>query len=176
MKKSLFLIGLILTFVFVNTLLAQTGSQPNVKMQMDAKKLIVVEKIVDGKKVKSESFEPAKEVFPGDIVQYDLTYWNEGTDSARDLKILGPIPQNTFYLADTATPLPNAEIKYSINGGKTFALPPIKYKVKEKDEKGIEKEVERIATPDMYTHIQWNLKKPFAPKEKLTVSYRVKVK
>jgi hypothetical protein len=181
---------------------------------------------------------------PGDILQYDLRYWNEGDGFADGLSLEGRIPYSTFYLKDTVTPIENAELKYSIdrffkitqqsladmekdipkeiikkleglkdreyenekefeaviietigeeetekyrffilnnsvndNKPKTYNLPPIRYKVKEVDEEtGEEKEVEKIATPDMYTSIQWNLKDKFQPKEEVSISYRVKIK
>ena len=243
MKK---LIILVISFIIISYVMAfsQPLAKPDVKMKMTAKKVAIIEQIVDGRKEKKETFGPAEKAFPGDIVEYDLTYWNEGDGAANNLSIIGPIPYNTMYVGNTATKLKDAELKYSIdrffkiteesfakfadhnvskeivdklrglkdreyesedefektlneligekeatlykpiilsysedkNKPKTYKLPPIKYIVKETDEKGVEKEVEKIATPDMYTSIQWVLQRAFNAGEKLTLSYRVKIK
>lgn len=174
MKKLTLMVTTILLLSF-SIAFSQPLAQPDVKVEMMAKKVISTEKVVDGKQVIEESFETAEGAFPGDIIQYDMVYRNEGDGEAKALQLLGRIPEDTFYLGDTVTILADAEIKYSIDKGGSFHLPPLKYTVVEKDENGIEKEVEKIATPDMYTHIQWNLNRPLMPEEELTVSYRVKI-
>jgi uncharacterized repeat protein (TIGR01451 family) len=242
MKKLIFITMMLIVMYSVS--LAQPLAEPDVKMEMEAKKVIIEEKVVDDEKVKDETFVPAEEAFPNDIVQYELRYWNEGDGAANNLSIVGPIPYNTVYIPQSAVETENTEIKFSIDrffkiteetisklkeqalpnsvinpleglkdreydsekafvdvlkatleeemvtqykdlilnysvdksNPKTYHTPPIKYTVKEVDENGVEKEVEKIATPDMYTSIQWNLQDEFKPAEELTLSYRVTIR
>jgi hypothetical protein len=67
-------------------------------------------------------------------------------------------------------------IKYSIDNGKAYQVPPIEYTVMEENEAGKLVEVKKIATPDMYTHIQWMFLKPLYPAEDVTLKYRVQMK
>jgi uncharacterized repeat protein (TIGR01451 family) len=113
---------------------------------------------------------PARSVSPGDVVEYVLTYTNQGDEAATDANIDDAIPKGTTYLASTATG-DGAQITFSSDGGKTFA-PPVKLTYELRLPSGaVEK---RIATPAEYTHVRWTLKRvPAGATGK--VAFRVKV-
>jgi len=127
----------------------------------------LVEKNEAGEEVLSET----AQVKPGQTIEYALVYANVSTADLTDVNILGPIPEGTMYLAGTAMTIKDLVPLFSIDGGVVFKTEPLSYMVKQADGS----EIERIATPDMYTHIRWNLAN-FAAQQKLTLRYRVKVK
>ncbi|HOL49199.1 MAG TPA: hypothetical protein PLW07_01335, partial [bacterium] len=85
--------------------------------------------------------------------------------------IVNPIPNGTTYILNSASGK-DTEISFSIDGGKYFQKPPVKYLVKKPDGSTEEK----IATPEMYTHIMWTIKKPIPAGASGEVSFSVKVK
>jgi uncharacterized repeat protein (TIGR01451 family) len=114
---------------------------------------------------------PAASVSPGDVVEYVLTYRNEGDQPATDAHIDDPIPKGTVYLANSAAG-EGAEITFSSDGGRTFA-PAVKLTYEYRLPSGaVEK---RVATPAEYTHVRWTLKQ-VAPGATGKVSFRVRVK
>jgi len=114
---------------------------------------------------------PAQSVSPGDVVEYVLTYANQGDAPATDANIDDAIPKGTTYLANTASG-EGAEITFSSDGGKTFA-PAVKLTYEFRLPSGaVEK---RVATPAEYTHVRWTLKS-VPPGATGKVAFRVKVK
>ena len=114
---------------------------------------------------------PAASVSPGDVVEYVLTYANQGDAPALDANVDDAIPKGTTYLAGTATG-EGAAVTFSSDGGKTFA-PAVKLTYEFRLPSGaVEK---RIATPDEYTHVRWTLKS-VPPGATGKVAFRVKVK
>lgn len=113
---------------------------------------------------------PAKDVHPGEVVQYVLRYVNRGDEAARDAVIGDPIPPGTTYLAGSASG-EGAEITFSSDGGKTFASAVrLTYEIKTPSG-AVEK---RIATPGDYTHVRWTLKS-VEPGAGGTVFFKVRV-
>jgi uncharacterized repeat protein (TIGR01451 family) len=114
---------------------------------------------------------PADAVSPGDVVEYVLTYANQGDEPATDANIDDAIPRGTVYLAGTATG-EGAEITFSSDGGRTFA-PAVKLTYEFRLPSGaVEK---RVATPAEYTHVRFTLRK-VAPGATGKVAFRVKVR
>lgn len=114
---------------------------------------------------------PAQTVSPGDVVEYVLTYRNEGDAPAADAAIEDPIPKGTVYLANSAAG-EGAEVTFSSDGGRTFA-PAVKLTYEFRLPSGaVEK---RVATPAEYTHVRWTLKQ-VPPGAAGKVSFRVRVK
>ncbi len=107
-----------------------------------------------------------KEVKPEDIIEYQIVVYNPTEKRFKNVFIKSPIPKGTEFIENSESP----GALFSIDNGKTYEKPPVKYKVKENG-----KVVEKIATPDMYTHIGWNIKE-IKPKEKIKLFYWVKVK
>jgi len=120
--------------------------------------------------VRTTRMVPAHSAAPGDLVEYTLTYVNQGDEPATDAVIDDPIPRGSTYVANSATG-EGAEITFSTDGGKTFA-PAVKLTYEMKLPSGaVEK---RVATPAEYTHVRWKLKRvPAGGSGK--VAFRVKL-
>jgi uncharacterized repeat protein (TIGR01451 family) len=115
-------------------------------------------------------WQEVKDVKPGDILKYTITYRNVGTVEARDGRVVDPVPKETSYVSGSAEGK-DAAITFSLDG-KTFQEPPLlKYKVRQADGTAVEYE----ATPEMYTHIQWKLLKPVPPGGTGSMSFKAKV-
>ena len=126
----------------------------------------LVKTIKENNKIKEILKPLPKEVFPGNIIEYHIIVKNTSNETIKNVKIIGKIPKGTLYIENSATDSP----QFSIDGGKTFYKPPVKYI---KIENG--KKVEKIATPDMYTNLLWTVKQ-IQPNKKIIFKYRVKVK
>jgi uncharacterized repeat protein (TIGR01451 family) len=131
---------------------------------MSARKIVLDEK-------NREIAVPAETVYPRDTVQYTLKYRNAGTAAASGVSLVGPIPAGTVYLDKSATDVDGVRPLYSIDGGKSYREAPVTYVVV--DENGNEQE--RIATPDMITHVKWMMGGILDVDQEVSVSYRVEV-
>ncbi len=120
--------------------------------------------------VRATKLVPADAVSPGDVVEYVLTYANQGDAPATNANIDDAIPKGTTYVANSAAG-EGAEIAFSADGGRTFA-PAVKLTYEYRLPSGaVEK---RVATPAEYTHVRWTLKQvPVGATGK--VSFRVRV-
>jgi uncharacterized repeat protein (TIGR01451 family) len=130
-----------------------------------------IEAVLTSKKVtigadKKEVLIEAKNVKPGEIIEYQATYTNKSKAAISKLTPNLPIPEGTEYLAGTAKP---ALIKATLGDGKFEAI-PLKIKVKLPDGKEVEQEVPAAR----YKALQWSLGELPAGKS-LTVSARVRV-
>lgn len=76
----------------------------------------------DGKEV----LKVADRATPGEVIQYDAIYKNQGKDGVRNLVPTLPIPPGLEYIPDSAKPAPT---KASLDG-KTFEPLPLKRQVK----------------------------------------------
>ncbi len=75
----------------------------------------------DGKEVVDE----AEQASPGNIVEYRLTYTNNGDQPLSGLVITGPVPANTVYLKDSAATQVSADFTLSIDNGDSFQPAPV---------------------------------------------------
>ncbi len=118
-----------------------------------------------------ETFLPAAEARPQDVIEYRLKYANKGEEVVSKLSITDPVPSGARYVAKTARAPKSATVKFSVDGAKTFHVWPVR--VKQTDANG--KEIWVDATPDMITHIRWTLSGDLAPKDEIAFSYRAEV-
>ena len=162
---SLLLWVVLLLFYFFGT--ASAADQPKIALSTTAEKEVNVEK--NGKPVVERI--PLEIASPGDTVIYTITYRNEGETAARDILINDPIPRGTVYVLNSAEGK-DTDITFSIDGGRTYRKPPIKYMVKKAD--GTQEEIE--APAEVYTHIQWVVNKAVLPGQSGQVSFKVSVK
>jgi uncharacterized repeat protein (TIGR01451 family) len=93
---------------------AQQQANPLVT-QLEARKVV---RAADGK----ETFAPAENAKPGDVIEYVATYRNTGKQPLRELEATLPIPQNTEFVPGSAHP---ADAKASADA-RTFAAMPLK--------------------------------------------------
>ncbi|MFA6617547.1 MAG: hypothetical protein WCT23_00560 [Candidatus Neomarinimicrobiota bacterium] len=108
---------------------------------------------------------------PGDVIKYTLWAQNVGTGVMTEPVITNPIPDNVVYKANSAKGR-QTKIVFSIDGGKTYQSWPPQYKVKDKNGKTVVK----AATPEMITHVQWQLARSLNPKESKKLEFEVTVK
>ncbi len=99
-----------------------------------------------------ESLKAATDVEPDQLVEYQLTYVNKGASNINGLSVVGPVPEGTSYVSDTANADVAASLLVSIDGGKTFESEP----VVRTETKSSGEVVEKIIPPAEYTHIKWN--------------------
>jgi uncharacterized repeat protein (TIGR01451 family) len=118
-----------------------------------------------------EIFLPADEANPSDIIEYRLTYANDGDAALRNVSVTDPVPFGTEYVVETAT-AEGVVVAFSIDNGKTYHSWPVR--VKTTDENGNEVTVD--ATPDMVTHIRWTIDGELLPESEITFSYRARIK
>ena len=161
----LFLCVVLLLFYLSGT--ASAADQPKIALSTSAEKEVNVEK--NGKLFVERI--PLEIANPGDTVIYTITYRNEGETAARDILINDPISKGTVYTIGSAEGK-DAEITFSIDDGRTYSKPPIKYIVKKAD--GTQEETE--APAEVYTHIKWVINKAVLPGQSGQVSFRVIVK
>ncbi|MEQ3724905.1 hypothetical protein [Alcanivorax sp.] len=121
----------------------------------------------DGKEVVEE----AEQASPGDIVEYRLTYTNNGDQPLSGLIITGPIPANTVYLENSAATQVNADFTVSIDNGDSFQAEPITKTIT--GENGQSKNVE--VSPSDYTQVRWQPKGSLQPDQVQEYRYRVTV-
>lgn len=135
-----------LMIVLILLLSGEVFAKALVSISMKAEKEVVVDKVkqkVDATTVNS-----------GEVIFYTLNYVNSGDDAATDTVLDDPIPQGTVYIDGSAFGK-DADITFSIDGGKTFKKPTLlNYEMKTPDGK-TEK---RVVSPDKYTHIRWTVK------------------
>ena len=105
---------------------------------------------------------------PGDVIRYTLTYNHIGDEPATSVVIINPIPESTFYIADSAGG-EDMEISFSIDGGKAYG--------KAKELKVIGPGgVSRLALPAEYTHVRWELLRELEKGESGIVFFKVRIK
>lgn len=144
-----------------NALIAQAQ---NVELVTKAEREVdVLEKGITIKKLA-----PPQKMVPGDEVIYTVTYTNKTAKPAENITVTNPVPKHTRY-RDGSAAGDNAEITFSVDGGKTFSTPD-KLTVAAKDKGG--KDSVRPASGADYTHIRWVVKQNMAPGQSGTVRFR----
>jgi uncharacterized repeat protein (TIGR01451 family) len=140
MKKfiPLLLVPIVLLFS------VQVFAEALISVSMKAEKEVTVNKVI--KRV------AADKVNPGDVIFYTINYVNSGDKEATNSFLDDPIPKGSVYIPGSAFG-DNAEITFSIDGGKTFKKPSLltyEVKVNGKMEK-------KTASPEQYTHVRWTV-------------------
>jgi len=151
--------------VALSVVSASALAGPNLAGTMEAHKIVM------GKENR-EIAVSAEKVYPQDKIEYTLRYKNVGDAPASGVSLVGPIPTGTVYLQNSATESESMHTRYSIDGGKSFHAAPVMYVVV--NDQGVEEQ--RIATPDMYTHVMWDVASVLEVGRAVRVSYRVQVK
>jgi len=108
---------------------------------------------------------------PGDVIRYTIIATNTGDGILTSPLITDPLPQGVAYLPNTADGL-NTVITYSVNNGQLFQAWPPTYRVL--NENG--EYEEKLASPDMVTHVRWELTRSLEPNESHQMGFEVIVK
>ncbi len=157
-----------IVLVAASAAMAQAGPKPELVLELSAEKEVIV---VDKDGTKRTEWQGVDETDPGDVLRYTISYTNRGDTDAVSAEIVDPVPRGTSYIGGSALG-ENAEITFSLDG-KEFRTPPmLRYRVRLDDGT----EAEYRATPEMYTHIKWKLKKPVPPGGSGLLSFKVRVK
>lgn len=111
---------------------------------------------------------PATRVVPGTEVIYTITAKNSGAETAQNVVVTNPIPEQTVYIAGSAAG-PGTDITFSVDNGKTFHRSG-ELMVQNASGKP------RRANAEDYTHVRWLLRFQLEPSDEAPVWYRVRVK
>ena len=159
--RKLSVIFLALVFVFGVAAYAQNA--PKLELKIAEKKM----NMSQAEKMGTEAIAYK----PGDVIKYTVWAQNVGTGTMTEPVITDPIPAGVTFKPHSAKGK-QADVGYSIDGGKSYQTWPPKYKVKDKNGRTVSK----AASPDMITHLRWELKKSLAPKESKQLEFEVTVK
>ena len=119
-------------------------AQPELQMKMVTEKEITV--IEKGRKVVKRV--PAQSTASGEVLIYTLNYKNVGNEKATTVNVENPLPNGTRYLANSATGA-QAQVHFSVDGGKTYAKP---------EKLAVRKDGKKVrAEAFEYTNIRWML-------------------
>lgn len=120
---------------------------------------------------KSELLTTATKATLGDILEYKLSYSNTGKSSLSGIVVQGPIPSGTTYIVNSAHTAVQAQLEVTIDGGKTWATPPLF-----RDVKNADGSVTKMQIPDSeYTAIRWQVGSPLEAGKNMDFIYRIKV-
>ncbi len=156
----------LLTLVAMLPASGQTGVHGVAGVAVKAVAEIEVKSVQDGRDV--VKLAPAERVVPGDQVIYTLEIRNTGVAAVHAPSISYRIPAHMVYVADSATG-PGAEVRYSIDGGRTFDRPENLQSV------DVEGHVQP-AKPMEYTDIRWQLKNTLKSNSVAYARFRAVVK
>ena len=112
-----------------------------------------------------------KELMPGDVVRYRLTFTNVTPHAVKSVVFDNPLPSGLRYQAGTAASDRQQQvvIQYSIDGGKSYsAQPMIEIEVDGK-------RVQRPAPADTYTHIRWSVQGSVLPGAVVHAEFRAQL-
>jgi len=118
----------------------------------------------------NEQLEPAGEIKPGGIIEYDIDYRNASEDPLDNFIVLGDVPDRTSYLSVTAVEGFESELEVHVPGIGWSLEPVVRYV---QDETGA-----LVATPvepEEYDALRWRMPNALAPGEEISVSYRIRV-
>lgn len=154
-----------LTWILLSSFIITFAIAGHATSQGDVTAKLAIFKVLarpDGKDV----LEPTEHVKPGDVVEYQATYENQGKQPVKAIMATLPIPEGMTYRPLTATP---AAVSASADG-KTFAPVPLQREVRLPDGR-----VEKRDVPySEYRFLRWELEQIAAGKQK-TVQARVLV-
>jgi len=110
---------------------------------------------------------PATKVIPGTEVIYTITVSNLGDESADNVVVTDPIPENTTYVDRSAFGA-GTKITFSVDGGNSYDHAD---KLKVKNTAGNL----RAAIASDYTHIRWELNFTLKPKDVAPVWFKARL-
>ncbi len=115
---------------------------------------------------------PAREVEPGQVLEYRITYRNVSSKPLKKLVVTGPVPAATEFVPGSPRTRVAAELQASIDQGKSYATPPLYRWVMTPEGRRVREEV----PPQEYTHVRWQAQGMFPGFGVQEYRYRVRVK
>lgn len=113
---------------------------------------------------------PVTEARPGDVLEYEMVYHNTGTKPLTGVVVMGPVPDHTEFVPNSALPVPGAVLEVSLDDGKNWQAEPV---LREVVENGVARKVPVPATE--YTALRWVEAGALEPGMIKTYRYRVRV-
>ncbi len=107
---------------------------------------------------------------PGDEIRYRLVFTNVTAGPVKNIQFVDPIPGGMVYVLGSATSDARVRAEYSIDGGKSYAAPPLISVVEDG------KQVQKPASAEQYTHVRWTVVGSLARGAQVTVEFRGRVK
>lgn len=121
----------------------------------------------------NEKITKTDQVEPGQVMEFELVFTNNGDTSVSGIQVVDPIPENTLFIGESHSSDVQANFEVSIDGGQTFESEPVVRIETQAD--GSQKEV--VIPPSQYTHVRWLAEDALASKGgKQRFTYRVSVK
>jgi uncharacterized repeat protein (TIGR01451 family) len=157
----------------VGSAIAQnTQKQPQVKLQLDAEKLVVTKDAQGKQNKKWETLKGRAVVLPGDSLRYTISGKNISDKPVKGLVIDQTIPKGMMYVLKSANTINNvAKITFRVDNESNFVENPT---VKVTGSNG---KVETQSAPAIkYTHIRFTLNNPVAPNTTIKGTYEVRVR
>ncbi len=99
----------------------------------------------------SEDITAAEEAEPGQVMEFQIVFTNNGDSGVNGIQVVDPIPENTKFISDSHSSDVSALFEVSIDGGETFETEPVRRIETQAD--GTQQEVTIAA--DQYTHVRW---------------------
>jgi len=149
---------LLATFLAASLALAQEKGHLNVKTVVQKEEMTVSE---SGER-ETRLVEPDT-VVPGDSVIYTITFANISDESAENVVITNPVPENLTYIEGSAFG-PGTVIEFSVDGGETYGA---KDELTVPDNGGT-----RTAKVEDYTHLRWVMQNDLAAGSQGVASFR----
>ena len=119
-----------------------------------------------------ETIKQTRTAEPGQVMEYRLSFSNNGEDAVKGLKIVDPIPSQTTFIPQSDSTDVTADFEVSIDGGKTFETEPV-LRIETRADGS---QIEITIPPEQYTHLRWNAKDTLNSGGEMQVySYRVRV-
>jgi len=129
--------------------------------------LVTVDKNGEEKVTKTDQVEP------GQVMEFELVFTNNGETSVSGIQVVDPIPENTLFIGESHNSDVQANFEVSIDGGQSFEAEPVIRIETQLD--GTQKEV--VIPAEQYTHVRWLAKDALPSKGgKHRFTYRVSVK
>ena len=147
---------------------ALTKEMPDLDLKLRVEKKVVLSNAAGEARTE---WREVRNLKPGDMLKYTITYTNTSSTEARDAVIVDSVPFRSEYVNSSAAGK-NTEISFSLDG-KEFRPPALlTYKATAPGTP----EQEFMATPEMYTHIRWQITKPVPTGATGKVSFKVILK
>ena len=141
--------------------LAQEAAQNPIEIRTE----IFLVSVVQG----TEQLRPATTARPGQVVEYRITAMNRSEETLPEgiVEIIGPVPEGTSYVPNSATPTSERVLtEYSAPGSEGYSEEPVLLGNGEDRE---------VAAAETYDAIRWTLLVPMEPGQEETFFYRVRV-
>lgn len=104
----------------------------------------------------SEKVRTADEAVPGEVMEFQITFTNDGNESVTGIQVVDSIPENTKFISDSHSSDVQAAFEVSIDGGLSYESVPVRRVETQQDGT----QIEVIIPAEQYTHVRWRASEP----------------